>query len=117
MRAELRMTRAQNIPFALPIRTSRAGTFWVGLLSGLLLWRRHGLRFIGPFLAGGFAYTIGAVLEFRRWPNPWPGVIHAHELFHLFVIAGAAWHWQFCSMIAKHACATERFEQRMRAEG
>lgn len=90
---------------------------WIGLLSGLLLWRRHGLRFIGPFLAGGVAYTIGAVLEFRRWPNPWPGVIHAHELFHLFVIAGAAWHWQFCSMIAKHAYATERLEPRMRAKG
>lgn len=80
---------------------------WIGLMSGLLLWRSHGLRFIAPFLAGGVAYTIGAVLEFLRWPNPWPGVIHAHELFHLFVIAGAAWHWQFCAVIAMQARAEE----------
>ncbi|MFK7738807.1 MAG: hemolysin III family protein [Planctomycetota bacterium] len=80
---------------------------WVGLLSGILLWRRHGVRFISPFLLGGVAYTIGAVLEFVRWPNPWPGVIHAHELFHLFVIAGAGWHWQFCATIAQLARAEE----------
>tara|TARA_R110002072_G_scaffold109160_1_gene236353 strand:+ start:142168 stop:142893 length:726 start_codon:yes stop_codon:yes gene_type:complete len=83
---------------------------WVGLLSGLLLWRQHGVRFIAPFLLGGIAYTIGAVLEFLRWPNPWPGVIHAHELFHLFVIAGAAWHWQFCTAIAMEARAAERLD-------
>lgn len=80
---------------------------WIGLLSGLLLWRRRGVRYIAPFLLGGVAYTMGAVLEFLRWPNPWPGVIHAHELFHLFVIAGAAWHWQFCKVIAQEAAAQE----------
>jgi channel protein (hemolysin III family) len=80
---------------------------WVGLLSGFLLWRRHGARYIATFLMGGIAFTVGAVLEFRRWPNPWPGVIHAHEVFHFFVIAGAACHWRFCFVIAREAAALE----------
>ena len=73
---------------------------WIGLGTGFLLWRRRGLRYIVPFALGGIAYTVGAVLEFVRWPNPWPGVIRAHELFHFFVIAGAAFHWRFCAAIA-----------------
>ncbi|MEO6597971.1 MAG: hemolysin III family protein [Planctomycetota bacterium] len=73
---------------------------WLGFFSGWLLWRRRGVRYISPLLLGGLAYTAGAVLEFQRWPNPWPGVVHAHELFHFFVIAGAAFHWRFCSTIA-----------------
>lgn len=80
---------------------------WIGVLSGFLLWRRHGVRYISAFAIGGIAYTVGAILEFLRWPNPWPGVIHAHELFHFFVIAGAALHWRFCAMIARAAAAAE----------
>jgi channel protein (hemolysin III family) len=80
---------------------------WLGLGSGLLIWMRCGLRFIAPFLWGGVAYTVGAVIEFVRWPNPWPGVIHAHELFHFFVIVGAWLHWRFCSVIAVQTATLE----------
>lgn len=80
---------------------------WIGLISGLLLWRRRGVRYVAPLVLGGVAYTAGAVLEFRRWPNPWPGVVHAHELFHLAVIAGAVLHWRFCQMIAVEAATEE----------
>ena len=73
---------------------------WIGLISGLLIWRRRGVRYIVPFALGGVSYTLGALLDFAKWPNPWPGVIHAHELFHFFVIAGAAFHWQFCAAVA-----------------
>lgn len=76
------------------------GFAWLGLGSGLLLWHRHGLRFITLLICGGLAYTLGAVFEFVRWPNPWPGVIQAHELFHAFVIAGVWLQWRFCAAIA-----------------
>jgi channel protein (hemolysin III family) len=76
---------------------------WLGLGSCLLLWHRRGLRYVAPLFLGGAAYTIGAVIEFVRWPNPWPGVIHAHELFHLLVIAGVWLHWRFCATIAMEA--------------
>lgn len=80
---------------------------WLGVVTGYLVWTRHGLRFVAPLLWGGVAYTIGAVLEFARWPNPWPGVVDAHELFHFFVIAGAWLHWRFCATIAAAAVALE----------
>jgi hemolysin III len=46
-------------------------------------------------LAGGLAYTLGAVVYAREWPDPWPGRFGHHEIWHLFVLAGAAAHFVF----------------------
>lgn len=43
--------------------------------------------------AGGFAYTVGAVIYARRWPNPVPTVFGYHEVFHVFVIGAATCHY------------------------
>jgi len=43
--------------------------------------------------AGGAAYTLGAVVYARRWPNPSPRVFGYHEVFHLMVIVAAACHY------------------------
>ena len=51
---------------------------------------------------GGVAYSVGGILEFLRWPNPFPGVIHAHEIFHIFVILGALCHWVFVYKWSAH---------------
>ncbi len=77
------------------------GPPWFGVLSWALLWRRHGLRFAAPIAWGGVAYSVGAVLDFSRWPDPWPGVVHAHELFHFAVIMGAWLHWRFCAAVLR----------------
>lgn len=42
---------------------------------------------------GGFLYTVGAVVFALRRPNPWPRVIGFHEVFHLFVVVAAAFHF------------------------
>ncbi len=81
---------------------------WLGLGTGVLLWKRHGLRYIAPFCWGGIAYTTGAVFDFLRWPRLWSGVLHAHELFHIFVIAGVWFHWRFCSAVALDLAAHGR---------
>jgi channel protein (hemolysin III family) len=44
---------------------------------------------------GGLAYSLGAVLEFARWPVLIPGIIGPHEIFHIFVLLGALSHWMF----------------------
>lgn len=44
---------------------------------------------------GGVFYTVGAALNLLKWPVIWPGVFGAHELFHLFVIAGSLSHYWF----------------------
>lgn len=43
--------------------------------------------------AGGVAYSVGAVVYARKWPDLWPGQFGHHELWHLFVMAGAAAHY------------------------
>ena len=68
---------------------------WLGGVSGCLLWARYGFAFTRPLLLGGVAYSVGAVADFAGRPNPIPGVVHAHEVFHLAVVAGALFHWAF----------------------
>ena len=76
------------------------GLGWFGAVSGYLLWRKFGLTFIVPLLLGAAAYTMGALLEFFRVPNIMPGIIGPHEIFHIFVIAGIAFHWKFVHQFA-----------------
>lgn len=44
-------------------------------------------------LGGGAAYILGACVYVARWPNPSPKHFAYHEVFHLFVFAGAAGHY------------------------
>ena len=45
--------------------------------------------------SGGVAYTAGAVIFALERPNPWLGHFGHHEVWHLFVLAGAAAHFGF----------------------
>jgi hemolysin III len=40
-------------------------------------------------LSGGLLYTAGAISYHRRRPDPYPSVFGYHEVFHVFVCAGA----------------------------
>ncbi len=44
-------------------------------------------------VAGGLAYSIGAVIYAVRRPDPWPRTFGYHEIFHALVIVGAACHF------------------------
>ena len=46
-------------------------------------------------VAGGMAYTIGAVVYARRRPDPFPGRFGHHEIWHLLVLAGSGCHYAF----------------------
>src|SRR5262245_44513712 len=52
-------------------------------------------RALMPVVAGGLLYSVGAVLNLLGWPALWPGSFGAHDLFHLFVIAGSLVHYRF----------------------
>jgi channel protein (hemolysin III family) len=73
---------------------------WLGAISGTWLALRYGFRFVTPILWGGIAYSIGALVEYMRWPVMIPGVIHSHDIFHLAVLVGACFHWSFIWRIA-----------------
>ncbi|MBN2800612.1 MAG: hemolysin III family protein [Deltaproteobacteria bacterium] len=44
-------------------------------------------------VAGGVVYSVGAVVYALKRPDPLPGRFGFHELWHLFVIGGAALHY------------------------
>jgi hemolysin III len=46
-------------------------------------------------IAGGLAYTIGAVIYSRQRPDPFPGRFGHHEIWHLLVLTGSACHFAF----------------------
>ncbi|MEO8089033.1 MAG: hemolysin III family protein [Gemmatimonadales bacterium] len=46
-------------------------------------------------VAGGVAYTIGAVIYARERPDPFPGRFGHHEIWHLLVLTGSACHFAF----------------------
>ena len=48
-----------------------------------------------PIVVGGLSYSLGAVLNLLHWPVLLPGIFGAHELFHLFVLAGSLAHYRF----------------------
>src|ERR1051326_1334550 len=68
---------------------------WLGGVFTYLIWYRFGWRFIVPLLIGGICYSIGSITEYFGWPVIIPKVVEAHEVFHLWVLAGAACHYRF----------------------
>jgi hemolysin III len=73
---------------------------WIGGVSAMLAAQRHGFALVRPLLWGGILYSLGAVLEYLQWFVIIPGVLHSHEVFHLFVLSGALIQWSFVWRIA-----------------
>ncbi len=63
---------------------------WCPLAVAPQLVRSLGWGGFWLMLAGGLAYTAGAVFYARKWPNPWPRVFGFHEVFHACTLVGAA---------------------------
>ena len=78
---------------------------WVGLFSMIAIWLRHGPEKLWPLVVGGLVYTAGAVVEWWEPADLVPGVIRAHEVFHVAVLAGLGLHWWFVWSIADQRVA------------
>jgi len=50
-------------------------------------------------VTGGAAYTIGAIVFAREWPDPWPKVFGHHEIWHVLVLLGALGHFLFAATL------------------
>lgn len=66
---------------------------WLALLLTVPLWQRLGVVPVSFYIAGGVLYTVGMVFMATGRPQLWPRVFSAHELFHVLVIAAAAFHY------------------------
>jgi hemolysin III len=62
---------------------------WGALLVYFELARMYSHRKLFPLVFGGILYSIGSAINLLGQPILLPGVIGAHELFHLFVVAGS----------------------------
>jgi hemolysin III len=63
---------------------------WVAVIVLPQLIGRINLAAVILLIAGGLAYTAGAVVYVRRRPDPVPAVFGYHEVFHAFTIVGVA---------------------------
>ena len=66
---------------------------WTALWFMPNFWRAGGPAVVWLILAGGLAYTAGAVVYGLKRPNPWPQVFGFHELFHVGTVAGYTCHF------------------------
>ncbi|MCX0271170.1 hemolysin III family protein [Nocardia zapadnayensis] len=66
---------------------------WAVVPVGGELYRAAGLPAVLLLVAGGLAYSIGAVLYATRWPNPWPSTFGHHEFFHAATVVAALCHY------------------------
>jgi hemolysin III len=63
---------------------------WVAVVALPQLIARLNPAAVILLVAGGLAYTAGAVVYVRRRPDPAPAVFGYHELFHALTIVGVA---------------------------
>lgn len=80
---------------------------WFGAFTGMKYIKDYGFEEAKPLIKGGVAYSIGGILEYTQWPIIWPGVIGPHEVFHVFVVLGAFFHWKLIYNRAGYPVITE----------
>ena len=74
---------------------------WTALIAAPALVRTLPARGLAWIIAGGVIYSAGAVIFALERPKLFPGKFGAHELWHLFVLAGSACHvWVMLRHIA-----------------
>ncbi|CAN5870707.1 hemolysin III family protein [soil metagenome] len=82
---------------------SYLGMGYLALVAVFPLSRAVGAGGLAWLVAGGAAYTIGAVIFASGRPDPFPDRFGHHGLWHLLVLAGSACHFAF---IALHVAST-----------
>ena len=68
---------------------------WIVIIPApIILPQLDGLQ-LATLIGGGLAYSVGAVVYALKWPDPFPLRFGFHEIWHLFVLAGAGAHFAF----------------------
>ncbi len=71
---------------------------WVAVAYLGTFWRAGGPAVVWLILAGGLAYTVGAVVYGFKWPDPSPRWFGFHEIFHALTVAGFTCHYVAVSL-------------------
>ncbi|QAY63437.1 hemolysin III family protein [Xylanimonas allomyrinae] len=65
---------------------------WVAVAYMGQFWASGGPAVVWLIIAGGIAYTLGAVIYGTKFPNPSPRWFGFHEIFHALTVAGFTCH-------------------------
>lgn len=65
---------------------------WIVVIPIKQLYTNMPADIMSFLVAGGLAYTFGAIIYAVKKPNPLPDYMGFHELFHFFIVAGAMFH-------------------------
>lgn len=77
------------------------GMSWMAVIMFPTLAEKLPMAFLGWIIAGGLAYSFGAIIYGMEKPNPIPEWFGHHEIWHLFVLAGTFSHfWAFYSYLS-----------------
>jgi len=74
------------------------GMGYLALVAVVPLTRAVGAGGLAWLVAGGIAYTVGAVIYASERPDPFPERFGHHGLWHLLVLAGSACHFAFIAL-------------------
>ena len=78
------------------------GMGWIAVILVRPLTTAGSRGFFLWLLAGGIAYSVGAVVYAKRWPRGRAKVFGSHEIWHLFVMAGSfAHYWAILAYVAR----------------
>jgi hemolysin III len=92
-----------GIPFKLfyvdaPVWLSTAtylGMGYLSLVAAVPLVKAVSVSGLAWLVAGGIAYSVGAVIHSSRRPDPFPGRFGHHEIWHILVLIGSGCHFAF----------------------
>jgi hemolysin III len=68
---------------------------WIVIIPAYRMFPQLGAAQLGWLIAGGLAYTLGALVFVFERPNPFPATFGHHEVWHVMVLLGAMSHWIF----------------------
>ncbi len=78
------------------------GMGWIAVIIARPLISAGSPGFFFWLLAGGIAYSVGAIVYAKKWPRGGAKVFGSHEIWHLFVMAGSFAHfWAILAYVAK----------------
>ncbi len=78
---------------------------WLAVIWMPQIYVELGLGAVLLIAVGGLCYTVGAVIFTMRKPRLFPRVFSHHEVFHLLVVAGSAFHFAAILLYAIPATA------------
>jgi len=76
---------------------------WLAIIPSFQMFPQLDIYASSFLVLGGLAYTVGAVVFVKQWPDPWPEVFGHHEVWHVLVLLGAVGHFFFTWQLMEKA--------------